>query len=386
MSQKPETSLKVKYLIPFAIILGGIPLILCGHPTPILLNNADQICNWSQGGGGAERVAYAKSSAYGQPRILWKQTLESPLIVEPTAALGYIFVPTTKSKIMILSCDDGRSFGEVKFGGPIPKPCGLLDSLIIVNEDGHRMVVYNWVANSRVWQIELKGTDLEPLIYQKRVYWQDGTGIFHCYDLQEGKRVWEKKLDYNLVSEAAASSSGLILAGTGPIIERLSTADGKNIWLVDMEARSRNSPVIVGDTVFYCTVAGRIGALSMLDGSKIWEFDVGPDIITPLATDGQGVYAGTNNGRLMRLNFESGQVDWQLDIGSPVKAGATIFGDIVVFVSLNHKAYFVDKNDGTIKTEFETRGMLSARPIACSNRIFIAGEDKNLYCFQVTEE
>jgi hypothetical protein len=30
--------------------------------------------------------------------------------------------------------------------------------------------------------------------------------------------------------------------------------------------------------------------------------------------------------------------------------------------------------------------MLSVRPIACSDRIFIAGEDKSLYCFQVAEE
>ena len=211
-------------------------------------------------------------------------------------------------------------------------------------------------------------------------------GYFIAMVFKRGNGFGSKKLEYELVSAAAASSSGLIMAGTGPIIECLSTEDGKTIWRVDMEARLRNSPIIVGDTVLYCSVAGRIGALSMHDGSKIWEFDAGPDIISPLATDGKSVYAGTNNGRLIRLDFESGIVDWQLDIGSPVKAGATIFGDKVVFVSLNHKAYFVDKNDGTIKTEFETRGMLSARPIACSNRIFIAGEDKNLYCFQVTEE
>ncbi|HBC47303.1 MAG TPA: hypothetical protein DEO84_06355 [candidate division Zixibacteria bacterium] len=385
MSRKPKI-FRIKYPIRLVIILGGISLIFCGHPTPILLNNGDQVCSWSQGGGGAERAGYAKTSVDGQPRILWKQTLESPLIVEPTTALGYIFVPTTKNKIAILSFDDGRSFGEVKFEGPISNPCSLLDSLIVVNEDGHRMVVYNWVTNNRIWQVELEGAYWEPLIYQKRVYWQDGTGIFHCYDLQEGKRVWAKKLEYNLISEAVASNSDLILAGTGPIIERLSAKDGNSLWRVNMEARSRNSPVIVGDTVLYCNIAGRIGALSMFDGSKIWESDAGPDIISPLATDGQGIYAGTNNGRLIKLNFDSGKIDWQLDIGSPVKAGATIFGDIVVFVSLNHKAYFVDKNDGTIKTEFETRGMLSARPIACSNRILIAGEDKNLYCFQVTEE
>jgi outer membrane protein assembly factor BamB len=153
-----------------------------------------------------------------------------------------------------------------------------------------------------------------------------------------------------------------------------------------MKDRIRNPLEIVGDTALYCTTTGHIGALNMKDGSTIWDVEIGYDLITPPATDGDGIYIGTNNGRFLGLSFNSGQITWQKEIGSPIKAGATIFGDIVIFVGLNHKVYFVDKKDGTERSEFETRGMLSARPIVCSNRIYIVGEDKNLYCFQVAEE
>jgi hypothetical protein len=361
-------------------------LTVCHPPTPIFLHNAARLCVWNQGGGSAARNAFYDTDLSGYPTPLWRRSQDTPLIVDPTAGLGYLFIPTTKSKISVLSINDGARSREIRFKGPIPAPIGILDSFIVVNEDGHRMVIQNWVDDRRVWQVPLKGADFEPLLYNGRVYWQDGNGLFHCYEVIEGKRIWERELDYALVSPAAASESSLVLAGSGPIMECLSTEDGRSLWKIDMESRVRNSPEIIGDTIVYCTADGHVGELSLKDGSRIWDVDLGPSLIASPATDGEGIYLGTNEGRYMRLGFSSGQVTWQHEIDAPIKGGAAIFGNMVVFVSLNHTAYFVDKNDGTTRSEFETRGMLSTRPIACSDRIFIAGEDKYLYCFQVTGE
>jgi outer membrane protein assembly factor BamB len=373
-------------LIVAAVLVSSLTLITCGSRVPILINDAEYFCNWNQGGGNPARTAFVNTAITGFPNPIWRRPQQSALLVEPTAGLGYLFIPTTNSRIEIVSYEDGREFGELKFHGPVPAPCGLVDSLIVVNEDGRRMVVDNWVLGKRVWQVELHGTDFEPLIFNKRVYWQDGTAMFHCYDVTEGRRIWEKKLEYNLISPAAASDSGVVLAGNGPVIECLSPTDGHSLWHVQMKDRIRNPLEIVGDTLLYCTTTGHIGTLSMKDGHQIWDVVIVPDLLTPPATDGEGIYVGTNNGRFMRLSFNSGQLTWEKEIGSPIKAGATIFGDMVIFVGLNHKVYFVDKKDGTVRSEFETKGMLTARPIACFNRIFIAGEDKNLYCFQVAGE
>ncbi len=374
-----------------SIIIPGIELFAlllfaCGHQAPILISKIENACSWSQGGSNATRTAYVPANANGFPKPIWNRKQETPLLIEPTVGSGYLFIPTTNERISIVSYEDGSRYGRLRFKGPVSAPCGLVDSLIVVNEDGNRMVIDNWVVGRRIWQVELKGSDIEPLIHDKKVYWQDGTGNFQCYEVLEGKRIWEKKLEFRLVSPAAANDSCVVLAGDGPNIDCLSLQDGHRLWHVDMKGRIRNPIEIAGDTVLYCTADGHIGTLSLKDGSKIWDIDTGPEFIAPPATDGQGIYFGTNNGHFMKYSFNSGQQIWDKDIGSPIKAGATIFGDMVIFVSLNHRAYFVDKNDGTIKSEFTARGMLSVRPVACSNRIFIAGEDKNLYCFQVAAE
>ncbi len=374
---------KTALFLPVFLAFSALILIVCHPPTPILLYDAEHLCVWNQGGGSPARNAFYSTDITGYPTPLWRQSLETSLIVDPTAGMGFIFVPTTNNKVSVLSYRDGTRLSEIGFKGPIPAPVGVFDSFMVVNEDGRRMVIQNWVNNRKVWQVPLKGTDFEPLIYDGRVYWQDGSGLFHCYEVTEGRRIWERELDYALISPGAASESLLVLAGSGPIIECLSTEDGRSIWKVDMEARVRNSPEIVGDAIVYCTVEGHIGELNLKDGSMIWDTELGPSLVASPATDGEGIYLGTNEGRFMRIGFSSGQIDWQHEIDAPIKGGCAIFGNMVIFVSLNHKAYFVDKNDGTTRSEFETKGMLSTRPIACSDRIFIAGEDKNLYCFQV---
>jgi outer membrane protein assembly factor BamB len=374
---------KIALLFPVPLTFLALFLIMCRPPVPILLNDTEHLCTWNQGGGSSKRNAFYDTHLSGYPAPLWSHRLKTPLIVDPTAGTGFLFVPTTDNKVSVLSISDGTRLSEIGFKGPIPAPIGILDSLMIVNEDGRRMVIQNWVNNHKIWQVPLKGADFEPLIYNGRVYWQDGDDLYHCYEISEGKRVWERKLDFALISPGAASESSLVLAGSGPIMECLSTEDGRSIWKIDMEARVRKSPEIMGDAVLYCTVDGHVGELSLRDGTRIWDVDIGPSLIASPATDGEGIYLGTNEGRLMKLSFISGQVDWMHEIDAPIKGGCAIFGNLVIFVSLNHKAYFVDKNDGTTRSEFETRGMLSTRPIACSDRIFIAGEDKNVYCFQV---
>ncbi len=104
------------------------------------------------------------------------------------------------------------------------------------------------------------------------------------------------------------------------------------------------------------------------------------------ASDGEGVFIGTNNRLIVRLDFYSGEVDWQKKIGGPIKAGPAVTGNSVIFVSIDHKVYFVDKISGDMRFIYETGGMLTTRPMICRDKVFVAAEDKNLYCFQLSKD
>lgn len=373
--------------ILLSVLVGAVIAFSCSQPPAITLRPTPFDCDWSQAGGDESRAAfYDDSSHHGDPHFLWKQQIKAPLVLEPSIQNGSIFLPATDKTIYVNSLNDGRQQGRLEIGLPIVAPCVVKDSLIAVNEFGRSLSIRNWITGQKIWGIELFGSDIEPLLYEGRLYWQDGKRLFHCFGFAEGKRIWEKALDYDFVVAPAACSLGLVVVASTGHIAMISLDDGHEHWRRGISNRIRNSPVISGDALYYCTVDGKVTKVNLADGSDAWETQLDSPSMAPQAADGEGVYFGASSGTLLKVGSQDGAILWRSQLDGPIRAGITILGKIVISTSLNHRVYFVDKNAGAIRFEYETEGMISARPVVCGNRVYVAGEDKNLYCFQVSDE
>ena len=374
-----KTLLKGSFLI-------GIALLACGSPAALKIKDSLPNCTWLQGGGDMNRAAYVELASDSVPRLLWTKRLKTPLLLEPTAALGAMILPTANRRFDIVAASDGAYLGEVKSGGSLVTPCGLEDSMVAMNEFGQRLRIRNWITKQVAWQVDLNNMTLEPLIMSGKIYWFDGDKLLNCYDLKEGKRIWDKRLDNGLSAPLGASASRMLLTSNKDELDCISPDSGKAIWSHTVSSRVRNAPVLYDSSVIVSTVDGDIIKLSAADGNEIWTSDLSAGVFAPLATDGKGIYVGTNDGQLVRLNYETGKVDWKISTDSPIKAGITVAGNLVVMAGLDHHIYFVDKNQGKTVLDYETKGMITARPIVCMNRVYVAGEDKCLYCFKMTKE
>ena len=374
--------LKPKYL--WLIIL-LVSLYACAPPAPIRLDDNPYQCVWNQGGGSHFRASSIRDGDDGIPELRWIKKQRTPLLLEPTLACGILALPTTDNKLNFISLKTGVRVGFIKFRDFLASPCAIYDSLIVVNEGGEKLSVLNWVTGERQWSANIKYDDTEPLTINNRLIWQDGSRMLRCFVLGEGRRIWDKKLEFRLAAAPAADSQALIIIDRAGNIENVSLSSGSSIWVKNSDYRFRNAPIIVGNTIIVASSDGRISSIDLSDGTINWEVNIGYPLMAPLAADPGGIFYGTSQGKFGKINFLSGVKEWEFEINGPIKAGATILGNTVVFVSLNHRAYFVDKNDGSIRLEYEAQGMLTARPVACFNRVYIAGEDKNLYCFQVSQ-
>lgn len=367
------------------LIFIGIGLYSCAPPAPIVLDDDPFPCAWDQGGGGPCRAASVSGIDDGMPELRWIRRQKTALLLEPTLGNGILALPTANKKLSLVSPKSGSRVGEVSFKEHLIGPCIISDSLIVANEGGERLVVVNWVTGRRVWQVDLRFSEIEPLVISGRVLWQDGRRILYCYDLAEGKRIWDRKLGFTLAAAPTADSQAVVVISNNGQIEKLSLLDGTHIWSRKLPYLLRNASIIYDGSLICVSTGGQISKLDIRDGFTLWENDLRSQIIAPPAVDETGVYLGTLGGTLIKVDLGSGQKVWESLINGPIKAGAMIVGNMAVFVSLNHRAYFVDKNDGSIRYDYQAQGMLTARPVACGNRIYIAGEDRNLYCFQVSQ-
>jgi outer membrane protein assembly factor BamB len=369
-----------------AALFTCLALLACGAPAALKIKDSIPKCTWLQGGGDFNRAAFVELATDSVPKLLWTRQLKTALLLEPTAALGVMILPTANHRFDIVAASDGAYLGEVKSGGSLVSPCGLEDSMVAMNEFGQRLRIRNWITNQIAWQVDLNNMTLEPLIMLGKIYWFDGDKLLNCYDLKEGKRIWDKRLDDGLAAPLGATLSRMLVTSGKDEIDCISPDSGKAIWSHTVSSRVRNAPVLYDSSVIISTVDGDIIKLSATDGNEIWTSNLNAGVFAPLATDGKGIYVGTNDGQLVRLNYETGKVDWKISTASPIKAGITVAGNLVVMAGLDHHIYFVEKNLGKTVLDYKTKGMITARPIVCMNRVYVAGEDKCLYCFQMTKE
>ncbi len=358
----------------------------CNPPKPITLDDSFDSCSWEQGGGGPGRSSFADFPTPDQPRLLWKAEFKYRLNIEPTAALGAILIPTPDKILHIISANNGSGFAEIKFRDAILTPAVLADSIAVINSGGERLMIENWVTQEIDWEAELKGSSVEPLVFNNMLYWLDGMDYLRCFDIAEGKRIWDERIKGAVFAPPVACSLGVIILPENGLIECFDPHTGIRIWSFATQARLKSTPLIIDDQLLFASVDGQVARIGMRDGNLIWHKDLHLPIWAPLATDGEGIFFGTNNRLIIRLDFNSGEIDWKREIGGPVKAGPTVTGNSVIFVSVDHKAYFVDKISGQIRFVYETDGMLTTRPLVCGDRVFIAGEDKNLYCFKLSRD
>ncbi len=369
-----------------AVCAGSLIVISCGAPEPIELDARRPYCSWQSSGGDPGRSSFINRPTPDQPRLLWSVELGSSFYLQPTAALGFILVPGIDKKVRIISTNNGSSVAEIKFRDMIVAPLVLEDSMIAINLEGDKLIVGNWVSRMLEWQAELEGSSLEPVIFNDMIYWMDGGDYLRCFDLKEGKRVWDAELSGRYAAPPTCSPRGLVILASDGEIDCFDPENGTKIWQLDRPGKFKNPPVIFDDHILIATTRGRIEKIGIADGRRIWQCDLRSPVYAPLATDGQAVFVGTNNRLAIRIDFLTGRIVWKKNLDGPIKAGPVLTGNLAIYVSIDHNAYFLDKVSGETRHVFETGGMLTSRPIVCDDKVYIASEDSHVYCFQLSKD
>ena len=364
----------------------GIFAIGCSHPPPITIDSAYSDCAWNQGGGGSDRASYSPVNSSSSGELVWTRNFKKYITVEPTAAFGKILVPSTDNKLYVISDIDGSEIAKRKYREQLVAPVIIEDSLAVLMLDGEKIMVENWIVHHTLWEADLNGSFIEPLLLDGNIYWIDGKNYLRCYRLKDGVRIWDRKLEGHFSSALSGSSGGVLVAQDGGVIYCYEKDSGKPRWTYNTGGRIHNPLVIAEEHVIFCSPEGRIGKLRLSDGASVWITELDSPVMAPVATDGEGIFVGTNDRYICRIDFDSGEISWRERIGGPVKAGPTLTEKLVVFVGIDYRAYFADKISGDILYRFKAGGMLTTRPLACNGRIYIAGEDKKLYCFDITGE
>ncbi len=354
---------------------GGLFLLSCNPPGPIIIREKADPCS-----GGSVNI---ESENRLVPALIWKKNLRDSVDPDPGIALGALLMPLPENKLRIVSTNNGSRYAEIRFREPIISPIVTAESLTVINTGGRRLLILNWVKRDVLWEAPMEGSTAIAAVYANKVFWVDGLNYMRCFDINDGNRIWDRKLDGIDFTVTAVCSLGIAVFADDGLIECFDLEKGDRIWSFDAGARIKGTPAIFEDQLVFCTIDGMVARIRMNDGELVWMKDLRSPVFGGLAFDDSGVYAGTIDRFMIKLDYDSGDIEWKIKAGGPIKTGPALADRMVVFAGLDHNIYFVDKSSGEISLAYETEGMITKRPLICGNRVFVAGEDNYLYCFEM---
>ena len=246
-----------------------------------------------------------------------------------------------------------------------------------------------------------------PIIAYKVVFAIDADGIVSAYRLDDGRKIWKKRLkalnkDDNSVAMKGAGLAEFnkkIYATTGfGGVFCLDMTTGKELWRKDYEAPIRIAPTVGANRVFVQTFDNTLIALNAESGEEIWKITNDFENTTLVGgaspaynPDLDVVIAAFSNGELRAFKASTGTPLWvdllvskkrtnSLSNITAIKANPVIDGDRVYAVGYNSILAAIDLRTGARVWEKELGS--NNQPWIAGDYLYVLTNDFDLLAFE----
>jgi len=305
---------------------------------PAAQANAD----WAQRGGNA-RHASGHGVLSGAPQPVFSVSVGSGnsrgnrVAAAPVVAGGRVFAMDAKSTVSAVSTAGALQWstdltaafdrgGQVSGGG-----LAAAGNRVYAATGYGEVVALDAASGAVVWRQRLDSPVTgAPMVDGDTVYVVGRDGGAFAIDAGNGRVRW--------TTLGVPSSSGGMVSGSAPAIAgdlvlfpqasgELTAArrdTGERVWVAGLTGQRSGrayaqgvgditgDPVVVGDTIYAGTAAGRTVALNAGTGVTLW--NVGEGALNPPLVVGGSVFVVNDENRLVRLDAGSGAVIWAVDM------------------------------------------------------------------------
>jgi len=162
---------------------------------------------------------------------------------------------------------------------------------------------------------------VQPVIYQGKVFVGTKQGRLWCFDATSGEVLWKSKQAQGPVLNTAACGGGrVVFSCLDGFVRALDAADGSLRWAVDGGIHGfSDAPCVAEGKVFIGSRAGTFYCIDLSTGKTVWQQDMGRYIFSSAAWSEGRVFVGTEDMVFHCLDATTGNELWK----SPRLAGTT---------------------------------------------------------------
>lgn len=387
---------------------------------PIRLPAATANAAWPQGPGTpATRTTHPALSA--APQLAWSVPIgagdsrRQRITADPVVAGGRVFAMDSEAQVTAVSTAGqalwqrslvpARDRATEGVGGGLAYGGGTLFATSGFGE----LTAMDPATGAVLWQQKLDAVgNGAPTYHDGVVYLVGGDAVAWAVDAKTGRTRWQLDsapvLNALLGGSAPAVTDNFVIfpQASGEIVAAFRNG-GLRRWDSFVAGRREGmaranvsavtgDPVVVGDTVYAGTHAGRLAALSLGSGEAKWTATEGP--LSPVAVIGGSVFLVSDRNELVRLDAATGERVWGVELPFFTKSrprrqsevyghyGPVVAGGRVITASNDGLLRFFDPVSGTITRTVEIPGGATTDPVVAGGALYVVSADGALLAYR----
>ena len=139
------------------------------------------------------------------------------------------------------------------------------------------------------------------------------------------------------------------------------------------------APAISNGVVYVAFFTGKVYAIDAATGVQVWDHDIHSTIASGVMVENDTVFVGSSNGQLSALDAGNGSLKWEFPTRNEVWATPAVVDGLVYFGSLDHSVYALNAGDGTKKWAFKTGGGIASTPLVVEGVVYVGSFDNKFY-------
>lgn len=387
---------------------------------PIALPAASANADWGQRGGNA-RHASGNGALSGNPARVFSVNIgsgdskRSRIAASPVVAGGRVLTMDAQARLAATSTggaalwtasiapDSGE--GSAVVGGGL----AAAGNRVYATSGYGELVALDASSGGIVWRQRFDSPVTgAPTVAGNVVYAMGRDGSALAVSADTGKQIWQRPGAPNasgMIGSAsvAVGDSEVILPFASGQISAVQAATGDPIWNAGVSGQRlgrsyggmgdvTGDPVIVGNTVYLGTAAGRTVAIDMTTGGRLWTANEGA--LNPPLVVGGSVFVVNDQARLVRLDAATGDVIWSVEMPYFVKDkpkkrqaiyahyGPVLAGGRIVVASSDGSLRGFDPTNGNQLYSVEIPGGAASAPALAQGLLFVVGGNGQLHAFR----
>ncbi|WP_245794939.1 MULTISPECIES: PQQ-binding-like beta-propeller repeat protein [Thioclava] len=383
---------------------------------PGVVNNAE----WPQRGGSATHSLFNAAIGSGT-NLVWSADIGAGnarryrITADPIVAAGKVFTLDSQARVTATATNGGRVWqtditppgdreGDAS-GGGVAYAAGT----VFVTSDFAELVAIDAATGAIKWrQYFDAGIGGAPTVRDGVVYVVARDSSAWAIRASDGKVVWQMP--------GTPSSSGMTGVSAPVVTDRMVVfpfpsgflagalrKSGMSTWQAKVAGARpgvayasvvdlTGDPVVVGDTLYAGSSAGKLAAFDVASGQRLWTATEGAN--SPVQVVGGSIFLTSDNGKLVRLDAASGAQIWSKDLPYYEKEkvkkqrtitanyGPVLAGGKLYVASSDGMLRVFSPVDGSLIGEAKIPGGASTDPVVAGRTLYVVGGDGKLHAFQ----